>query len=467
MPVLLPKRIIGAPASLVSPEAELEALIKEARERQQRRRLRTLVVGVVLVAAAAVAYGIVRGDSGTSQSPAAVGIEGAGPRVFSGQGLLAFVSRGDLFVLNGRKGTSTLVTARGEQPTTPQFSPNGRWLSFSLGTGQFVLARADGTEAHAVAAIGGAAWLPNSKLLVGRSIYRVTNHVRLARVAAAPPGLNAWADDGSRYAFVQRRLVYGKNGSFHGAEVLELASKLNGPRTLWHQERISFTRRKGFLGAAIDGVVVLPHRQGVLVSFDPMQSASLAADGTPMYEIRSSQGPLRKLGVTVGQKISVGKAGQLAIGAGPDRYAWSTKTVETCAPASSSCTSVSAPIGKLTLDPAWSPDGKTLAFVAAKSQSDSDFFQKTIRRWYSTRHLWLLRAGASRPVELPGTVGAAAPVWSRNGKSLLYVGDDALWLIARVGQRPVRVTGPLFPTGHWPSYYGQIDWTSQFAWLSP
>jgi TolB protein len=372
-----------------------------------------------------------------------------------------------LLVLNGNTGSRVLVAPRREEPSAPRFSPNGRWLSFSLGRGRVGIARADGRAVRV--AKGAAVWLPNSDLLLGHSIFRVSprGRARLLRVAQAPANLSVWASDGSRYAFVSRRLVYGKRGGFHGIEQLKLSDALRGPQTLWHEERISFNRRDGFIGNAIAGIVVLPHHEGVLVSFDPMQSASIAADGTPLYEIRSARGPLHKLGVTVGQRISIGAAGHVAVGGGGDRYAWTTKTVETCAVANARCTAVAAPADKLTLDPAWSPNGKTLAFVAATPKAEGDFFQKTIKRWYATRHLWLLQARSTRPVELPGTTGAATPVWSRDGKSILYVASDALWLIPRLGERPHAIAGPLFPPNHWPSYYGQIDWTSRFAWLSP
>ncbi len=63
--------------------------------------------------------------------------------------------------------------------------------------------------------------------------------------------------------------------------------------------------------------------------------------------------------------------------------------------------------------------------------------------------------------------GASVPAWSADGKSLLYVAQDAVWLLPRLNGQSVRIAGPLFPPGHWPlSYYGQLGWSGQFAWWS-
>jgi hypothetical protein len=55
-------------------------------------------------------------------------------------------------------------------------------------------------------------------------------------------------------------------------------------------------------------------------------------------------------------------------------------------------------------------------------------------------------------------------MWSADSKSLLFVRDDALYLIPRIGALPVEVAGPLLRPRAWGGYYGELDWTSQFAW---
>ena len=120
----------------------------------------------------------------------------------------------------------------------------------------------------------------------------------------------------------------------------------------------------------------------------------------------------------------------------------------------------------LSFDPAFSPAGGTLAFVEAPSSDVANIGQASVHHWYATHSLWVLRAGGSTPARIADTAGAAAPVWSSDGRSLLYVANDSLWLLPTLSSRPVRVTAPLFKANVWPGYYGEVGWSSQFAWAS-
>ncbi len=443
-------------------QLEPEALIEEARARGRRRRRFTAAVVALAAAGVALAFGVARHGPAPAHAVAQSLPHGvfANATAFAGHGRLAFVSRGRLFVLDGASGRVTALTRTGQRASDPQFSPNGAWLIYTVGA-RVGLARADGRSAR-IAGAGEARFLPDGRLLLGDGVYRV-GASRLTRVAAAPKGSVAWSADGSRFAFLSRSIVRGRSGAFHGVELLQVAGSLTGTRTTWLSHPISFTRSTGFAGYAINGFVVLPHRQGLLYWVDPLQSASLAADGQSVYELRAPGARPVKLGVTVGETISIGPAGRLALGAGGNRYAWMTKTVETCSTASARCAPLRAG-GKLTLDPAWSSDG-ALAFVEAAAEPTAGTFdQQAIARWYATRNLWLLRPRTRTPTRIAGTQGAATPTWSTDGRSLLYVSGDALWLIPRLGARPERIAAPLFPQRSWPSDYGRIDWADQFAW---
>lgn len=447
-----------APPKPPRTQDEPEALIKEARERQ-RRRLMAFVVAAC-AAVGIVAFGIARTFDHPAASAASRRGVFADVRAVSGRGRLAFVSRGSLYVLGRR-----LVRVTGEGASAPAFSPDGGWLSYQF-RGHAGVARADGTDPHLLRTDGTASWLPDGRLLVGRAVYRIEADGSPSRAGTAPADLAAWAADGSRYAFVASRIVHGKHGAFHGVELLQAAASLDGPRTTWYRVRQSFTPSSGFTTPAIGAAVVLPQRRGILFWLDPFHSASIAADGLPLFELRTPNGRPHQLGVTVGAPVSVGQGARLAIGGGGDRYAWSAKHIQTCSTTTARCVSPAVGAGRLlSLDPAWSPDGSTLAYVTAAPGKASDFRQTTIQRWYATRHLWLLALGSS-PHEVAGTSGAAAPTWSHDGNSLLFVKNDSLWLLPRLNGRPVRVAGPLFHPHSWPSYYGQIDWQARFAWWS-
>jgi WD40-like Beta Propeller Repeat len=145
------------------------------------------------------------------------------------------------------------------------------------------------------------------------------------------------------------------------------------------------------------------------------------------------------------------------------RVIWQGKRVEARHPGLGRCAAVASPPSAVTLDPAWSPDGLRLAYVQAPYRASAAFPPKVVAAWYAAHQLWLYdpASGARRELD---AMGASVPIWSANGKSLLYAARDAIWLLPRLDGHPVRVVGPLFPPGYRPSYYGQVDWIGQFAW---
>ena len=465
--VLLPPSFTGVEHER-GPVVDPEALIEEARLRQQRRRRRIAGALVVAVALGALAFGIVRlassGGNVAESIPRGLFVNRS---AFAGHGLLAFVSRGRLFVLDGKAKKLTTVTSAAAQVSDPRFSPNGRWLTYTIGPGRFGLVRADGAAVRTIALRGSGEWLPSGDLLSDNGIFRVAADGSLVRVGSTPKGLVAWSPNGDRFAFVSRQIVHQPNGAFQGVETLQVADSLTGKRTTWRGVPFAFTRKLGFKGDVTANVRVLPHREGILFWVDPDQSNSYAADGLSVYEVRGPAARATRLAVTLGDTVSVGPGGKLAIGAGGNRYAWITKYVVTCDAATAQCAKTPTPPGQLTINPAWSPNGKMLAYVEAAARPAGDFRQATIERWYATHTLWLLRSGTRQATEVAGTRGAAAPVWSDDSGSVLYVAGDALWLIPKIGAEPEKIAGPLYPPNAWPSYYGEIGWSSQFTWASP
>lgn len=201
--------------------------------------------------------------------------------------------------------------------------------------------------------------------------------------------------------------------------------------------------------------------------------ASCNADGDPFYVIGSPGGHPQLLGTTLADssldQVAAASDGRLAIVAetrGPGmggRLIWQDRRVEACGVEAAACTAVPSPSSTVTLDPAWSPDGTRLALVGAPYRASPGFPQNIVAAWYDAHQLWLYDP-AGRSMRKLNADGAAVPTWSPDGKSMLYVARDSIWLLPRLTGQPVRIAGPLFAPDNWPAYYGQVTWVSQFAW---
>jgi Tol biopolymer transport system component len=78
-------------------------------------------------------------------------------------------------------------------------------------------------------------------------------------------------------------------------------------------------------------------------------------------------------------------------------------------------------------DPAWSADGKRIAFVAARTKD-------------SAGHVFVVNADGSGLVEVAGTVGAGAgPVWSSRGK-IAFTASDGVYVVSADGSGLVEVS---------------------------
>jgi WD40 repeat protein len=442
--------------------ADAEALFREARRRTRRRRLTRLVLALVIVGGGVLAYRVGFGTQATTALTSAP-VPAVNKDAFAHRGILAFVSQGRLWVLDGTK--LTAVSRPYGQASSPAFSPNGRWLTYTLENGvQTWLARSDGSEPRLVAEAGATSgWLADGQLVAGTGIWHVSPAGSLTRVGTRPVGLLAWSPDGGRYVFASSTMTGPFTDYRKGVERLQVSSTLTGRRTTWYQAPVSFTKLSGLEGPFIDSAVVLPDADGILFRVDPDQMDD--ADGANLYEIASRGARPKTLGVTVGLPVTIGPNGAFAITSGGNRYAWQTKTVSACSARTAACSPMPTAHGVLSFDPAYSPDGEALAFIEAPSSAAANVGQTAVQRWYATHTLWI-RDGNAAPSEISATSGASTPTWSANGKSLLYVAEDALWLLPTLKSKPIRVASPLFTPGDWSSFYGEVDWNDQFAWLS-
>ena len=450
---------------------------------QRRRRIRLGGALGALAAGAGIAALVVGLTAGSSARVLHVR---NGPvvdvRDFRGHGRLAFVSRDRLWVLNGHGALRQIPTPAGLHPLEPVFSPDGKWLAYvetsfspanvaggGLLPGELWIAHADGSGAVRIRGVGDAvplAWNPRRDLLAvtnsdGKRLWIVTPQGELRQVARDFWIQGAvWSPDGTRLAVFADRS--------RGPETVSVLSFRTGGKTVW----LSFRQNDRLNGM---GAVVLGPAgwwKGFGLGFWVFGNGAVHnSDATPLDIVRGPGARPRLLARTLSDgttdAVAASSAGVLAVAAdhGGDRVFWQYRRLEVCRPGSS-CVQIVPSAAKVTVDPAWSPNGRLLAFVEAPNLSYPGWPQKLLHRWYDAHRLLVYDTVSGRTIRVAGAAGATNPVWSQDGKSLLYVAHDALWLLRNLSARPVEIATPLFPAKNWPAYYGQVAWLQQFAWSS-
>jgi Tol biopolymer transport system component len=437
----------------------------------------------------------VTGDT-DGAGPAQVNPAAVGTAAFAGHGRLAFVSSGRLYVLDGSapRGPASLhAVAAPAGATAPAWSPDGRWLAFivappspypvvSTPSGTLWLAGADGTGARPVLANAGPfAWSPATDVLAATVTNPVTGRTEVCdfrpgttpRLLPGVEGRAVWSPDGRLLAFTA--IQYRPQTGFAGSE-LETVLAAGGTPVVRARSAQDALLMAGWW----------PDGRGLLAWADPQSSASIAADGLAVLSYPLSGARPVTLGTTLPRPPFVVPAtpwNEVAMAAGGDRVLWDdSKTITLCGE-TGGCTGFPAGTpGPVNLDPAWAGLGVTLAFVhgSASAPSPPGFGQAAIAAWYKTRRLWVYTLTGGNPHLISGAgTGIAAPTWSADGRFILYVRDNGLWLInpfaghsnpspglpSQTGGPALRIVSKLF-AGTWPNYYGYIDWQDQFAWHS-
>jgi WD40-like Beta Propeller Repeat len=477
---------IGPLPDLHDEPTDTEALFKEAKRRERRRRLSFglgAALAIVLIVSATLL--VVTGGGSRLSPKEATGLAKGKPIVntnaFAHHGLLAFVSRGKLWVLDGSNGSLRQVKAGNADAVDPVFSADGKWLAFLVepyaGSSQLWIARSNGTDAHLVKPLAQASelsWSPTNDVLAAvetpintavpatsanaspSAIWLVSPMGKAHVLAGSPHAANfVWSPDGQEIAFAG-------NYQFGSLDVVPVAG---GTPAVWFQAPYNPTYPDAYSPAVPAKWLT---KGGILFWIDPDDSASVEADGLELNEIYSAGDQPITLGTTLTSagSLTVDVNGHFAIVSGGSRYAWQTKEVEICADISATCTPVLAPTAHVALDPSWSPNGSSLAFIEAPSLSFGNIGQRAVEHWYADHSLWILHIGGGQPIQVAGATGASVPVWAINGKSLMYEANDGLWIVPALGEHPVEIASPLFRANKWPNYYAQVSWSGQFDWWS-
>jgi TolB protein len=216
-----------------------------------------------------------------------------------------------------------------------------------------------------------------------------------------------------------------------------------------------------------------PDGKGLLYWLDPLYSASLAADGMGLCSLHLGDTEAKPLATGLAHQgwQSLSPQGNLLMVTGSGRIVWAEKSLVAVDLASGSVQDFNNPEGSVAIDPSFSPDGSRIAFIAAKNLGDNVWgFDRPeeLADWVATRTLWLQNADGSgaHPLTAAGT-GVYQPAWSKDGDHILYVRDNALWIIRADGGQPEKVLD-LFSEGEELfGFYGYISCRDFIAWRQP
>jgi dipeptidyl aminopeptidase/acylaminoacyl peptidase len=359
-------------------------------------------------------------------------------------GKLAYVWRGHLYILDasGRR----QITFRG-LVRDPAWSRDGQSLTYVLGplssAEQEWTVRADGSGAHRIPS-------------------RTCSDCR--------------SPDGRRIVVVEQGAVPPPSGRSPAAVRLPSLAVANASTgRIIRRYRVPARR-----GDFVDFWGWWPDGRALLFQVDAYASASIAADGLELYSLTLSDGRLHPLAHAFRYPdwLTV-HTDQLLVVAGGDRSIYFDKHVALCGE-SGGCRTVAGGARSIAVDPAWSPVGNQIAWVEAPAHpgmygtgSDRDY-----RRWERTRTLWVAARNGTHamPVDSLGG-GIADPQWTRDGRGVLFVRDDAIWFHSRLGVGKSVMLARLFRSAQVPSYterdwvglayYGHVQWESLFAWWRP
>ncbi len=350
-------------------------------------------------------------------------------------GKVAYVQNGDVWVKQLPNGTPQRLTTDGHD-YYPKWSASGKWLLYrkvvqpEAQTESWVM-RSDGTSARQIETNDDTAWSPTNDVLAyiddnGDLAIQAadgSNQRTLVQHATSKDGQPVtetlstplWSPDGKTIAFSRWR---GPNPAYSGLWRVDVdsgaASELVGAQT-----------QPGATHEASDQMIPAKwseDSQNVYFWHSPIFSASIQADGVPLEVVPAAGGNVRDLGVTsltYSDFVDVADD-SIAVASGGGRESWTRKTIANAGP-NGTLSNLTVP-ATAAISPEWSPDGSTIAYVAASDApnvvgGDPSFAAMAQRR------IWLVAADGSSAHRLTsdGTHAEELPQWSKDSRFILFV----------------------------------------------
>lgn len=344
-----------------------------------------------------------------------------------GFGRFAVATPGGLRLVDFESGRAVAVPSESAL-AFPAWSPDGRWLAYlDLGWRSIELVSSDGTPVQLAEVPNGPftenfAWSPAEDILAiapsNGGLYLVTPSGEVRLLVEGLIASFTWSPDGRTLAYV----ITPPSGSPESASAAIFTIPVSGGEP---QQR--------YLADGSDIVLAgwWPDGQGLLFWLG-VRSASIAMDGMTLFSLPLDGGDPVELGVMLPEHafLDWSTDGRLAMVEGEGRELWSgDKGLAICDVRSGTCQRVPKPEGTVSLYPAWSPDGR-LAFIRAAVPGQYPNDEKSLQSWLSTWTLVVANPDGSgeQILEAAGT-GVQAPMWSRDGRYLVYLRDSAVWAI--------------------------------------
>ena len=521
----------------VGSAADLEALFEEARQLRRRRwRIGLSIAGIAAILGALGAFSLGGSSSKGLRQLGRAG-PSVDLSAMRHEGELAFVSRSELYVVDGAsKSIHEIPVTPGWTAFAPTFSHDGKWVAYQQQDqtvpGQpkpptFWIARADGSDRHQITGVDTSfGWSPSRDLLA----ISTDTSARFANGATGPvpTRIDLVPPTGARTRLLVLRGT-SETAVARGYRVWNAVWSSTG--TALAVSLVAFTGDSIIRTYPIDGAApttwfsigaqaVLPNVCGACggkdtiadlagwwpkwgIGFWVFSSGAVRNNDSTPIELVHTPGArpyiiARTLSDGTTDALAVSKAGSLAVIASTNnagRDYGNGKEIATCDLSRQTCTPIPnasiwfgndpltctnpcqpiPPLGKpgsaVSIDPAWSPTEDLLAYVKSPAAYNAG---NPPLAWFTAHELDVYNPKTRRSTKISGVDGVSVPAWSSDGKSLLYVSADALWLAPATGGKPTEIATPLFAPTQWLNpntgepiaYYGQVPWTAQFNWWS-
>lgn len=404
-------------------------------------------------------------------------------RISNGLGTLAYITEGDLWVKVLPDGVPKRLTNGGGN-NSPLWSLSGQWIALRRWDGRIWVMRDTGdavTPLEDSSAGGMYTWSPvtdtlafttaKGNLSIAHAPDWRTQPVTTVQDEEGYVFPFTWSPDGEWLAYTQARLVNpSKEGQVPPRYAAIFRIRPDG------SDRIELVNggnpsKDGLVGAGWS-------RDGTEFYYwtDPDFSASLLADGSELRAV-STDGtratrllaPTTLLVPDFWSDSPDGK--RLAVAEGSGRETWTHKRIAVVDRASGQLTYLTDSHTSA-FSPAWSPDGKQIAYVAAPDLGSLGGGPPA-KAAAAERRIWMMTQDGSdqHPLTSDPNYRDEFPQWSRDGQFILFArlnagGNASIWLVPTANGVAKQVSSSLGPqpVTTWFGYYGYIGWTENFDW---